>query len=73
MSYNHIRKHFANVLPLIRAYQKGADIVGLESDLHLLDAIRILQSKQYFVEWESDESDIKFERIRRIKEFVGKL
>lgn len=58
--YNHIRKHFANVLPLIRAYQKGADIVGLESDLHLLDTIRILQSKQYFVEWESDESDIKF-------------
>lgn len=58
--YNHIRKHFANVLPLIRAYQKGADIVGLESELHLLDAIRILQSKQDFVEWESDESDIKF-------------
>lgn len=58
--YNHIRKYFATVLPLIKAYQKGADIVGLESELHLLDAIRILQSKQDFVEWESDESDIKF-------------
>ena len=58
--YNHIRKHFANVLPLIRAYQKGSDIVGLESEIHLLDAIRILQSKQDFVEWESDDSGIKF-------------
>lgn len=58
--YNHIRKHFANVLPHIRAYQKGSDIVGLESELHILDAIRILQSKQNFVEWDSDESAIKF-------------
>ena len=58
--YNHIRKHFSTVLPLIKAYQRGADIVGLESKLHLLDAIRILQSKQEFVEWETDESDINF-------------
>ena len=33
---------------------------SLESKLHLLDAIRILQSKQNFVEWDSDESAVKF-------------
>ena len=33
---------------------------SLESKLHLLDAIRILQSKQNFVEWDSDESGVKF-------------
>lgn len=59
-SYNHIKQHFVNVLPQIRAYQKGADIVGLESELYLRDAIRILQKKYEFADWESDDSAIPF-------------
>lgn len=58
--YNHIRKHIANAIPLIRAYQNGADIVGIESEIHILNAIRLLQTKEDFVEWDSDDSDIKF-------------
>lgn len=59
-SYNHIKQHFVNVLPQIRAYQKGADIVGLESELHLHDAIRILQRKYESADWNSDDSAIPF-------------
>lgn len=59
-SYNHIKQHFVNVLPQIRAYQKGADIVGLESELHLHDAIRILQRKYEFADWDSDDCAIPF-------------
>lgn len=58
-SFNHIKQHFINVLPQIRAYKKGADVIGLESELHLLDAIRILQSKNEFADWDADDSSIK--------------
>lgn len=57
-SYNYIKQHFINVLPDIKAYQQGADIVELESKLHLLDAIRLLKTKVEFADWNVDEGQI---------------
>lgn len=55
-SYNYIKQHFVNILPNIKAYKQGADIVELESELHLLDAIRLLKAKVEFADWEVDDN-----------------